>query len=1028
MERDILVALFNNAALLLVLSCIYEAVYYLPSKYRRMNPVISGVLIAIICGVIMSMSFTLQFGIIFDTRTILISATALIFGAIPTVIAATAAVVIRLSIGGVGVWAGLATIMSSAVIGLLWRRLPYPKSAKWQWINILVMSVCVHIVMLACMFLLPYPENLNVIRAVALPVMLVFPTATTLLCMLLLRQQALKNAQQQLMQSEERFKLLFDKAPLGYQSLDSDGNILEVNRQWCDLLGYAREEVIGRWFGDFLPPEDREQFLLRFPVFKKQGHIHSEFRVLDKSGKPVYLAFEGKIGYGSNGEFKQTHCILQDITGQRAAEAALIQSEQKYRSITENMSGVVWQTDMALNTTYISPSVEKLLGISPEEQMKKRLEEKFPEHTIKKITLMLAEELENEKNPDMDKNRSRTIEVDQCRADGTVVWLEMNISIMRDAQGHAIGFLGVSRDITQRKLAESALAESERSKTVFLSNLPGLAYKCKYDRNGTMLIVSEGCRELTGYPPESFVNNRDLSFNSIIEPEFRESLFAEWERTVPNRLPYHCEYAITTAEGKRKWVLENGQGIYGDDGEAMALEGIIFDISDRKEMENHLLHISEHDKLTGFYNRDYLEQLLKKDTGKGDGKKRAVISMNLSTVQLLTANYGFHYTQDLIISAAECLKGYCSENRMLFQTYANRFVLYLIDYNDKNELAAFSESVGNALRSLFATDRVNGGIGILEITKDDAGVNVDSLLRRLLIASERSIAVSDEDFGITFYNEELEAIVNREADIRHAVSAVAENTEGFELFLQYQPILDLKTDSICGFEALARLRTPNLGLISPVEFIPIAEETKLIIPIGKTVIENAFHFLNKLKKHGYNAISVSVNISAIQLLSPYFTDDLLEVIVDMQVDPKKVELEITESTFSCDYDNVNRIINKLKQTGIRIAIDDFGTGYSSLAREKELNVDLLKIDKYFSDQLMDLNPDEAITGDIISMAHRLGHRVIAEGVEHEAQLRYLKEHDCDSIQGYLISKPLDEQAVFEFLERFEGNTGEIKKG
>ena len=234
--------------------------------------------------------------------------------------------------------------------------------------------------------------------------------------------------------------------------------------------------------------------------------------------------------------------------------------------------------------------------------------------------------------------------------------------------------------------------------------------------------------------------------------------------------------------------------------------------------------------------------------------------------------------------------------------------------------------------------------------------------------------------------------------------------------MQYQPILNLKTGLICGFEALARLRTEKLGLVSPAEFIPLAEKTKLILPIGEKVMVKAFSFLNKLQERGYDGINVSINISLIQLLKPDFTRRLFELMREMRVNPKNIGIEITESVFTADFENINNILEKLRTAGLYVAIDDFGTGYSSLAREKELKVDCMKIDKHFIDSLLDIDPNKAITCDIISISHKLGQCTVAEGVEHEVQLQYLKDHNCDRIQGYLISKPLNEEEAIKFLE------------
>ena len=585
MERVVLIALFNNAALLLVLSVIYEAAYNLPPRYRRFEPYFSGMLIALICTAVMVMPFTLQSGIIFDARSIIISVTALIFGLIPTVITAAAAAIARIIIGGTGTLPGIAVITVSSLIGLAWRKWLYIRSKKWRLANIYLMSVCVHVAMLACMLLIPYPDNFTVIRAIAFPVMLVYPVATVLLGMLLIRQQAFKHAQEQLMQSEERFRLLFDRAPLGYQSLDSEGYFIDINQQWCDTLGYSREEVIGKWFGDFLSPENREAFRKRFPVFKAQGHIHSEFEVLHKSGKPIFIAFEGRIGYNLDGQFKQTHCILQDITSQKAAEAALAESERTYRNITENMSDVVWQTDLNLKTTYVSPSVQRLLGETPEEHMKRSLQEKFSAQTLNEISFMLFEEMEKESDPKADKNRSRKLVVEHFKADGTSVWVEMNISIMRDKAGRAIGLIGVSRDVSRRKAAELALEESERSKSVLLSNLPGMAYRCSLDGRRSMQFVSAGSLNLTGYSQESLIGNKALSYIDLIAPEFRETVRKEWERILSERMPVSLEYEIETASGQRKWVIDMGQVVYNESGVAEAFEGIVLDISDRKRKD-----------------------------------------------------------------------------------------------------------------------------------------------------------------------------------------------------------------------------------------------------------------------------------------------------------------------------------------------------------------------------------------------------------------------------------------------------------
>lgn len=186
--------------------------------------------------------------------------------------------------------------------------------------------------------------------------------------------------------------------------------------------------------------------------------------------------------------------------------------------------------DLNFNTIYVSPSVEKLLGEAPEQHMKRNIDDRFPQTTLEKVENILFEELENEKYPNIDKNRYRTLEIEHFKADKTLVWLEITIFFIRDKTGKAIGIQGASRDITQRKQVEMELKETQRRESVLLSRLPGLAYKTTYEEYGTMLFVSDGCYDLTGYPPESFVNNKDIRFTDIISLEYKKLLWQECQK------------------------------------------------------------------------------------------------------------------------------------------------------------------------------------------------------------------------------------------------------------------------------------------------------------------------------------------------------------------------------------------------------------------------------------------------------------------------------------------------------------------
>ncbi|MDK2937576.1 MAG: hypothetical protein PWP62_2584 [Eubacteriaceae bacterium] len=600
------------------------------------------------------------------------------------------------------------------------------------------------------------------------------------------------------------------------------------------------------------------------------------------------------------------------------------------------------------------------------------------------------------------------------KPDGSIVWVYMVVASLKELGIAGHRHICLVKDISQRKAAEMALAESERNKSVLLSHLPGLAYRCDFDCNWTMRFVSEGCLKLTGYEAESLLNNRDITYNEMIAPEYRQDVWDECVRCAEEGCSFKFEYEIITASGKRKWVLEVGEAIFDDQDRACAFEGVVIDISDRKVVENKLKYYYEHDSNTGLMNRKALEDQLIKDFRHNEVTKRAVISINLSPIQALSLSYGHHYSQELIKKTAELLKPLCSEKHFLFSAYNNRFAFYIKDYFDKKALYQFSSDIVDKLESLLSSEQVGGGIGIIEINADN-GKDIDRLLKNLLITSEKAIQVQNADFAICFYDDQMEKAIEREKEIKRTLARIAYKDSKEELYLNYQPILSLKTGQVCGFEALARMNSRNLGFISPLEFIPIAEKSKLIIPVGFKIFEMAFGFLKQVERQGLMDMKLSVNVSIIQLLDKDFSQKLLDLVHAMKIDPQLINLEITESFFEADYDEMNQILGGLKEAGFRISIDDFGTGYSTLSREQDLNVNYLKIDKSFIDKLMLYDPDQVITYEIISMAHKLGHCVIAEGIEHERQREILSGFGCDMIQGYLIGKPMGDTEALSFI-------------
>lgn len=667
------------------------------------------------------------------------------------------------------------------------------------------------------------------------------------------------------------------------------------------------------------------------------------------------------------------------------------------------------QTAEEAETFRINPMYEKITGRSKEELRRVGWASiTHPDDIAENLRYykrFLAEEIDN-----------YAMEKRFIRPDGSIVWVHMTVTRLILGERFQYNHVSLIQDITDRKIMESALVESERGKAVLLAHLPGLAYRCLNDDNWTMKYVSEGCFNLTGYAAERLLDNKDLSFNELIAPEYRELLRREWERVFAHNLSFSYEYEIITASGKRKWVLGLGEGIRNSQGEYETLEGIIIDITDRKQMENRLKYDAEHDRWTGLLNRSSLEKLLSQHKLLPPQGKRALFSINLSSIQILTTTYGFHYTQELMKRIADTLRFLCSKNRLLFITHDTRFVFYLFNGSEEAEaeIQILRDSIIALLEPMMVAERLNGGLGILEIDPANEQ-DVNQLLKKLLIASEKALTIHDKGVACCVFDAAMEAEIDREEKIKQELSCIAADIDCSSFYLEYQPIFDLKTRKICGFEALARIRTEALGRVPPLEFIPIAEKAKLMTELGQNILLKAFSFLKKLEKLGEKEIQVAVNLSATQLLKPDFYESLTTLVKKMQVSPQQIGLEITESIYISSHQEVNRILKSLMDYGFQIAIDDFGTGYSSLAREQDLNINSLKIDKAFVWKLRELALEKVILGDIISMAHKMGHCVVAEGVEDELQLNYLIEHGCDQVQGFYFANSLSEEDALKTL-------------
>lgn len=434
-----------------------------------------------------------------------------------------------------------------------------------------------------------------------------------------------------------------------------------------------------------------------------------------------------------------------------------------------------------------------------------------------------------------------------------------------------------------------------------------------------------------------------------------------------------------------------------------------------------LIYLAYTDALTGLPNKAHLAEVLEETMSRSaENRKTAVLMVHVSNMSTINSVYGFDTGDRVIQDLAQSLQQYVPENCQVFRFAANRFVLFIQDYNKRDDLLTQCEVFQTkVVPGLDAVGRqLQLKTGILELNGEFQSA-VD-IFTKVSVALE-AIESNGSDQCCAFYDADMEAAIKRREiitqEITDFLSPECPESKTPVLYLTYQPKVCLASGRIVGFEALSRMNSPTFGFISPGEFIPIAERHNLIIPMGTWVMKTACKFMRRLIEEGYQDQHVAVNVSVIELLQDDFVDKVVETVHKERIEPRNLQIEITESVFIEDFAAAEAKLNKLREHGITIALDDFGSGYSSLSRIEELPIDCIKIDKGFIDNILIKDQHQLIIKEIIAISHKLGLKVVAEGVEHDTQLEYLVENGCNTMQGYLYSKPLEEEAALTKLKQ-----------
>jgi diguanylate cyclase (GGDEF)-like protein/PAS domain S-box-containing protein len=572
-------------------------------------------------------------------------------------------------------------------------------------------------------------------------------------------------------------------------------------------------------------------------------------------------------------------------------------------------------------------------------------------------------------------------------------------------------FVATFDNITERKRAEesllfkTALLEAEAETTI-----DGILV---VDESDHVVLANKQFGQQFGIPDE-VLSTRD---DQIVLRHVRDKV------EDPNAFVDRVRYLNSHRDEKSRDVLRFKNGKIFDRYSAPLVDsksryqGRIWyfrDITERKVSEERIQFLAYYDALTGLPNRTLLQDRLAKALAdaRRQPDKVAILFLDLDKFKDINDSLG-HSVGDLLLQeVAERLKRFAREQDTMARLGSDEFLIMLTHIKDLHDAAVAAERIMDRMTAEFVVQghslNVSCTIGISMFPEN--GVDCDTLVKNADAAMYSAKADGRNNFR--FFTEEM----NTQAVERLAVesslrSALAKN----QLFVMYQPQMDIASGKIIGLEALARWQHPKLGLVPPDKFIPIAENSGLIIPIGEWVLRTVCRQAKKWQDEGLPAVSVAVNVSAVQFRQRGFCQLIRSVLQDSGLDPQYLELELTESLLLANAEVTLSVLKELKSMGITLAIDDFGTGYSSFGYLKQFRVSKLKIDCLFIRDVA-VNPDDAaITTAIIGMAKSLHLKVIAEGVENEAQMSFLRAHLCDEIQGYYFSKPLTVDKVADTL-------------
>lgn len=705
--------------------------------------------------------------------------------------------------------------------------------------------------------------------------------------------------------------------------------------------------------------------------------------------------------------------LKDEITERQRVEGALVLSEQKYRTLIEGMSEGLVHADNNDVIQFVNDRFCEMIGYPRDEV----LGQSFPDLMV----WLTGPKAPKDRQLFQLRGNSEIIEVQLMKKTGETAWVRMSATSTQDSSGEITGSIAILTDDTIGKLAEEALRESEERYALSARGANDGLWDWNLKNND--VYFSPRWKMMLGWEEKDIGNSPEEWFRRV-HPEdidrVKSGIATHMDGVTPH---FESEHRVLHKDGTYRWMLTRGIAVGNDSGKPYRMAGSQTDITERKIAEEQLLHDAFHDALTNLSNRALFMDRLAGAVARGRRREDylfAVLFLDIDRFKVVNDSLGHLSGDQLLVTIARRLEVCLRPGDTVARMGGDEFAILLEDISEVSDSIRVAERIQRELQQPFNLGGsevfASASIGIAPATS--LYERAEDVLRDADTAMYRAKALGKarhQVFDRTMHARAV-ALLQLETDLRRAI-------EREEFRLYYQPIVSFSSRRIEGFEALIRWQHPERNIIPPSEFIPVAEENGLIIPIGRWAIREACRELQKWQtQFPVNPpLTVSVNISGKQLSRPDLVDEIKVVLNETGIDPSTLKLEITESVIMENAEFAVEMLLQLRALEVQLNVDDFGTGYSSLSYLHRFPVNTLKIDRSFVSRIGLKNENSEIISTILTLAKNLGMDVIAEGVETGEQMDRLYELGCYQGQGFLFSVPLDQDSVVKLLQQSEGH-------